>query len=140
MSEEQDWNTKVIAEFRNNAGQVGGYFTGKTLLLLHTIGAKSGKAFVNPVAYVITNQNDFAVIASNSGLENHPSWYHNLLAHPQVKIEVGSERLSVLATVAEEPEYSYLYDKMVEIMPVFGKYREQATRKIPVVVLQKVEL
>jgi deazaflavin-dependent oxidoreductase (nitroreductase family) len=140
MSDDQEWNKKVIAEFRSNAGKVGGHFTGKTLLLLHTTGAKSGKEFVNPVAYVRTEQNDFAIIASNSGLENHPSWYHNLLAHPQVEIEVGSERLSVIAKAAEEPEYSYLYDKMVEMMPVFGKYQEQATRKIPVVVLQKVEL
>lgn len=139
MSDDQEWNKKVIAEFRSNAGKVGGHFTGKTLLLLHTTGAKSGKEFVNPVAYVRTEQNDFAIIASNSGLETHPSWYHNLVAHPQVEIEVGSERFSVIAKMAEEPEYSSVFKKMIEMMPIFRKYKEETSRKIPVFVLHKAD-
>ena len=137
MSEEQEWNQKLIAEFRANNGKVGGHFKGKTLLLLHTIGAKSGEERVNPTAYVRAGE-CFAIIASNSGAANHPAWYHNLLANPLATIEVGTDLFQAQARIAEEPERTRLYDKMAEMMPAFDLYRREATREIPVVVLERV--
>jgi len=134
---ESEGNKKIIREFRANEGRVGGYFTGKTLLLLHTTGAKSGLERINPVACV-RDGDGYAVIASNSGLPSHPAWYHNLIANPNVIVEFGTETFRAHAAIADEPERTRLYDKMVAMMPVFEKYRGEATRAIPVVVLTKI--
>jgi deazaflavin-dependent oxidoreductase (nitroreductase family) len=134
MSDQVDWNKAVIDEFRANSGQVGGYFAGKTLLLLHTVGAKSGQERVNPVAYV--NDGDrYVVIASKGGAPTNPDWYYNLLAHPLVTVEVGTRQFQARAEVTSEPERSRLYDKMVEMMPGFAEYRQKTTRVIPVITL-----
>src|SRR5690606_21950520 len=98
-----DWNQKIIEEFRANGGKVGGNFEGRTLLLLHSIGAKSGQERVNPTAYVRDGEN-FVIIASKGGAPTNPDWYYNLVANPLVNIEVGTETLQVRARVAEEPE------------------------------------
>ncbi len=134
MSEANDRNKGIIDEFRANQGRVGGHFEGKTLLLLHTKGAKSGQERINPVAYVKDGER-FVVIASKGGAPTHPDWYHNLVANPHVTIEVGTETFHVYAAVAEEPERTRLYNKMVEMMPGFDDYRKKTTRKIPVFVL-----
>lgn len=134
MSDDIEHNKTIIEEFRANSGKVGGYFTGRTLLLLHTLGAKSQQERINPAAYVRDNER-FVIIASNSGEETNPGWFHNLRANPLVTIEVGTETLQARATIAEEPERTRLYDKMVEMMPGFADYRRNATRVIPVVVL-----
>jgi deazaflavin-dependent oxidoreductase (nitroreductase family) len=138
MSEEDEWNQKLIAEFRLHGGKVGGYFEGKTLLLLHTIGAKSGRERVNPTAYIRDGER-FVIIASNSGAENHPAWYHNLIANPAATIEVGADQFHVTASIAQEPERTRLYNKMVAMMPIFEKYRREATRDIPVLLLTPVK-
>ena len=129
-----DQNKKIIDEFRANGGKVGGWFEGKTLLLLHSKGAKSGQERVNPAAYV-RDSDRFVVIASKGGAPTHPNWYYNLLANPLVTIEVGTEQFQARAAVAEEPERTRLYDKMVEMMPGFDEYRRKTTRVIPVIVL-----
>ena len=129
-----DWNQKIIDEFRANGGKVGGPFEGKSLLLLHTIGAKSGQERVNPVA-CIRDGGNLVVIASKGGAPNHPDWYYNLLAHPEVSVEVGTEPLKVRAQVAPEPERTRLYEKMVDMMPGFDDYRRKTSRVIPVIVL-----
>ncbi len=133
-----NWNDGVIEEFRANSGKVGGYFTGKTLLLLHTIGAKSGQEHINPVAYV-TDGERLAIVASKGGAPTNPHWYHNLLAHPLVTVEVGTEQFQARAEVAPEPERSRLYDKMVAMMPVFAEYLQKTTRVIPVITLTRVK-
>ncbi len=138
MSSGNNWNDGVIAEFRANAGKVGGYFTGKTLLLLHTTGAKSGLERVNPVAYV-TDGDRLVIIASKGGAPTNPSWYHNLLAHPQVKVEVGTEQFQARAAVVSEPERTRLYSKMVAMMPVFAEYLQKTSRIIPVITLTQVK-
>jgi deazaflavin-dependent oxidoreductase (nitroreductase family) len=133
-----DWNTSVIEEFRANGGKVGGPFEGGTLLLLTTKGAKSGKERVSPLAYA-PDGDRFIIIASKAGAPTNPDWYHNLLAHPSATIEVGTEKFEVKPTVVlEEPERSQLYAKMVEKMPGFADYERKTTRKIPVVLLEKV--
>jgi len=138
MSEFNDWNRKVIGEFRANGGKVGGMFEGKTLLLLHTIGAKSRQERINPVAYVRDGKR-FVVIASKGGAPTNPDWYYNIVASPDLTVEVGTETLRVHATVAEEPERTRLYNKMVEMMPGFEDYRRKTTRKIPVIMLMPMK-
>jgi deazaflavin-dependent oxidoreductase (nitroreductase family) len=138
MNNPNDWNQSIIAEFRANAGKVGGRFAGRTLLLLHTLGAKSGQERVNPVVY-FEDGDRLVIIASKGGAPTHPAWYHNLLAHPQVTVEVGTEQFLVLAAVAPEPERTRLYGRMVEIMPGFAEYQQKTTRVIPVITLTRVK-
>ena len=137
-NERINWNQKIIDEFRANDGKVGGRFEGRTLLLLHTTGAKSGKERVNPVAYVREGER-YVVIASKGGAPTNPGWYYNILAHPRLTVEVGTKIFQVDAKVAEEPERTRLYNKMVEIMPGFDDYRRKTERVIPVIVLTPVE-
>ena len=136
MSNQNGWNTAIIKEFRANAGKVGGPFLGKTLLILHTIGAKSGLEHINPVAY-ITDGDRFVIIASKGGAPTNPDWYYNLVAHPQVTVEVGTEQFTARASLATEPERTRLYDKMVEMMPGFADYQKKTTRIIPVIILSR---
>ncbi len=138
MSIINERNRNIVDEFRMNSGKVGGHFEGKTLLLLHTKGAKSGQERINPVAYVRDGAR-FVVIASKGGAPTNPDWYYNLLANPLVTVEVGRERFQVHATVAEEPERTRLYNKMVDMMPGFDDYRRKTTRQIPVFVLTPVK-
>jgi deazaflavin-dependent oxidoreductase (nitroreductase family) len=137
MNNPNDWNQANIAEFRANSGKVGGRFAGRTLLLLHTVGAKSGQERVNPVAYVADGDR-LVIIASKGGAPTHPDWYYNILAHPLVTVEVGTEQFQVQAAVASEPERTRLYNKMVEMMPGFAEYQQKTTRVIPVITLTRV--
>jgi deazaflavin-dependent oxidoreductase (nitroreductase family) len=138
MAEVNDWNKKIIEEFRANGGKVGGNFAGRTLLLLHTRGAKSGEERINPVAYT-TDDDKLVVIASKGGAPSHPDWYHNIVAHPHLTVEVGTETFEVDAAVTEDPERSRLYEKMVEVMPGFADYKVKTTREIPVIVLTRTK-
>ncbi len=131
-----DWNKKVIEEFRANEGKVGGYFENMTLLLLHTTGAKSGLPRLNPAAY--TKDGDrLVIIASKGGADTHPDWYYNVVANPNVTVEVGSEKYDAVATVDEEPERTRLYDQMAAQYPGFEEYRQKTSRIIPVITLQR---
>jgi len=130
-----DWNKKIIDEFRANGGKVGGNFAGRTLLLLHTKGAKTGEERVNPVAYVRDGDN-LVVIASKGGSPTNPDWYYNLVANAQVTGEVGTEQFDARASVTTEPERRRLYDKMIEMMPGFADYEEKTTRVFAVVSLK----
>ena len=137
-NERTNWNQKIIDEFRANDGKVGGRFEGKTLLLLHTTGAKSGQEHVNPVAYVRDDEK-YVVIASKGGAPTNPDWYYNIVAHPRLTVEVGTETFDVETQITEEPERTRLYNKMVEMMPGFDDYRRNTTRKIPVIELTPVK-
>ena len=133
-----DFNQAIIDEFRANAGKVGGYFAGANMLLLHTIGAKSGQTRTNPLVY-ISDGARLVVIASKGGAENNPDWYYNLLANPIVIVEIGIEQFQARATaVTEEPERSRLYVKMVEHRPGFAEYEQKTRRTIPAVILERV--
>src|SRR5450755_644143 len=92
MTEATDWNSRIIAEFRANGGRVGGQFEGAPLLLLHTVGAKSGQERVNPVMYRAAGDS-FAVFASKAGAPTNPDWYHNLIANPRVSAEIGTQTI-----------------------------------------------
>ncbi len=131
-----DWNKKVIEEFRANKGKVGGYFENMTLLLLHTRGAKSGLPRLSPTAY--TEDGDrLVIIASKGGADTHPDWYYNVVANPNVTIEVGTETYDAVATVEQEPERTRLYDQMAAQYPGFEAYRQKTSRTIPVITLKR---
>jgi deazaflavin-dependent oxidoreductase (nitroreductase family) len=131
-----DWNEKVIEEFRANDGEVGGQFQKMSLLLLHTTGAKSGQPRINPVAYM-ADKDRLIIIASKGGAPTNPDWYYNLVANPDVRVEVGTEEVQALATPAVEPERTALYEKMAAMYPGFAEYQRKTTRVIPVVILTR---
>jgi deazaflavin-dependent oxidoreductase (nitroreductase family) len=137
-SELNDFNQKIITEFRANQGKVGGQYANRPLLLLTTTGAKSGKTYTHPLAY--TKDGDrLVVIASFGGAPKNPSWYHNLVAHPEVTVEVGSERFQARATVATGEERQRLYDRQAEQIPAFAEYQKKTKRQIPVIVLTRID-
>jgi len=136
MSDANDWNKKVIEEFRANEGKVGGMFADMNLLLLHNSGAKSGLPRINPVVY-LADGDRYVVIASKAGAPTNPDWYYNIVANPEVSVEVGSEQFEVVATVADEPERSQLYEKMATLYPGFAEYAQKTTRIIPVFTLTR---
>ncbi len=136
MAEANDWNKQIIDEFRANGGKVGGQFEGAPLLLLHTTGAKSGQARVNPVMYQADGDNR-VVFASKAGAPTNPDWYHNLLANPRASIEVGDQTVNVVAKVAEGDDRERLWTRQKELYPGFAEYEATAGgRQIPVVVLE----
>ena len=133
-----DWNQQIIEEFRANEGRVGGNFEGRTLLLLHHTGAKSGTERINPLAYQRLSDNSVAIFASKGGAPTTPDWFHNLVANPDVTVELPTETFEARARVAEEPERERLYRAQAALMPNFAEYEKATTRKIPVVVLERV--
>jgi deazaflavin-dependent oxidoreductase (nitroreductase family) len=137
MSDLNNRNQAIIDEFRANSGKVGGYFAGRTLLVLHTIGAKSGKEHINPLVY-IKDGDRLVIIASKGGAPSNPDWYYNILAHPLASVEVGTEQFQAQAAIAPEPERTRLFNKMVEVMPGFAEYQQKTTRVIPVITLTRV--
>jgi deazaflavin-dependent oxidoreductase (nitroreductase family) len=135
MTEPTDFNGKIIAEFRANGGKVGGPFAGGTLLLLHHIGARTGAERVTPLAYQEVGES-FAIFASKAGAPDNPAWYHNLLAHPDTTVEVGTETMGVTARVAEPSEREVIWERQKQRLPGFAEYEVKAApRTIPVVVL-----
>jgi len=132
----QAMNKAVVEEFRANGGKVGGNFEGAPLLLLTTKGARSGTPRLNPLAYVRDGER-YVIIASFAGAPHNPPWFHNLVKHPDVEIEVGTERFRARAEVLGEPERTRLYAKMASVMPVFNEYAAKTSRTIPVVALTR---
>jgi len=136
MSSANNWNKKIIEEFRANDGKVGGPFENTPLLLLHTTGAKSGLPRVNPVAYITDNER-LVIVASKGGAPAHPDWYHNVVAHPKVSVEVGTKQFQAKATVTKEPERTRLYEEMSTVNPGFAEYKQKTDRIIPVITLTR---
>ncbi len=118
MLDQKEYNRKLIEEFRAARGVVGGPFAGRPLLLLTTIGAKSGQPRTTPMMYVPDN-NRLLVIASNLGAVAHPDWYRNLVAHPGVTAEVGDETFEATAVVMEGTERQQLWAQITEAYPFF---------------------
>jgi len=136
MTDRQDWNRSTIEEFRANGGKVGGMWEGKPLLLLTTTGAKSGQRRTNPTMY-LRDGDRLLVFASKGGAPTSPDWYHNLLAHPQVTVEVGPESYEATATVLSGEERDRLYARQAQLFPQFADYQAKTTRKIPVIALER---
>ena len=134
-----DGNQQVIEEFRANAGRVGGSFEGRTLLLLHHRGARTGTERVNPLAYQRLSADSVAVFASKGGAPSNPHWYHNLLANPDAAVEIGTESFPVSARVAEGEERDEIWERQKRDWPAFAEYEEKTKRirEIPVLVLDR---
>jgi len=133
-----DWNRRIIEEFRGNGGKVGGSFEGAALLLLHHEGARTGIERVNPLVYQPVGES-FAVFASKAGAPTNPDWYHNLIANPEATVEVGEDTVRVRARVAEGEERERIWTKQKQDRPNFAGYEKQTSRQIPVVILQRLD-
>jgi len=131
-----DFNRGVIEEFRANHGVVGGPFEGAPVVLLTTTGARSGQTRVNPLVGLVEDGTLY-VFASKAGAPTNPDWYHNLLAHPDVKVEFGDDRFDAVASPVTGPERDRLFAVQVERMPGFGDYEKATDRVIPVVELRR---
>jgi deazaflavin-dependent oxidoreductase (nitroreductase family) len=136
VSRPADWNRSIVEEFRANGGVVGGPFEGRTLLLLHHRGARTGTERVNPLAYRPVGDG-FAVFASKGGAPTNPDWYHNLLANAEARVEVGTETIDVVARVAEGEERDRIWEDVKREMPGFAEYERRTPRPIPVIVLER---
>jgi deazaflavin-dependent oxidoreductase (nitroreductase family) len=134
MSELNDWNNRIIEEFRANEGKAGGPYEEASLLLLTTTGQKSGKPRTTPLGYKLDGDR-MIVVASHMGAPKHPDWYHNLVSHPQVTIEVGKETFEAIATTIQGAER----ERILEQWPVVGEHQARTARQIPIVALQRVK-
>src|SRR3954468_5063781 len=134
-----DFNEPIIDEFRAKDGKVGGRFEGFPLLLLHHTGAKSGIERVNPLAYQRLSDDSVAVFASKGGAPTNPDWYHNVVANPDVTVELGTETFPARAGIAEGPKRDEIWERQKRDWPGFAEYEEKTKgiREIPVVVLEK---
>ncbi|MGV0634775.1 nitroreductase family deazaflavin-dependent oxidoreductase [Mycolicibacillus trivialis] len=132
------FNERNIAEFRSRGGKLGSPFEGAPVLLLTTTGAKSGRQRTSPMMY-LPDGDRIIVFASNEGKDTHPSWYHNLRAHPSAVVEVGTETYPVDATEITGAEHDRLYAIQAERYPGFAAYRERTDRVIPVIALTRAE-
>jgi deazaflavin-dependent oxidoreductase (nitroreductase family) len=130
------FNRQVIDEFRANEGRVGGPFQGAPMVLLHTTGARSGEERITPLVYRSVN-GDIAVFGSKAGAPDHPAWYLNLVAKPEVTVEVGTETYPVTARVAEGDERERIWEEQKRVMPNFAEYERKTTRVIPVIILER---
>ncbi|MFF4215680.1 nitroreductase/quinone reductase family protein [Streptomyces nondiastaticus] len=136
MSSAPSFNQPVIDEFRANGGKVGGPFEGGDLLLLTTTGARSGAEHTTPLGYV-RHDGQLLVVGSNMGAPRHPAWYHNLLAHPLVQVEIGTERYAAVAVPAEGARRDRLFAHVVRAVPGYGDYQANTSRVLPVVALER---
>lgn len=135
-----DWdqlNDKVVEQFRADEGRVGGPFEGVPLILVHHTGARSGKRRVNPMGYLPAGDR-IVVFASKGGADTNPDWYYNLLAHPEVTVETGTETFRATATVVTGGERDALCARAAEEFPFFADYQSKTRRVIPVVALQRL--
>src|SRR5437016_5088000 len=131
-----DWDRQIIEEFRANGGKVGGQFAGVPLLLLTTTGAKSGQQRISPLAY-LSEGGRIYIFAGNRGAPTNPNWYHNLVAHPDVTVELGTEKFEARATVIEGEEGERLGRIQVQKIPALAELAATITRQVPVVLLER---
>jgi len=132
-----DYNTVLIDDLRANGGHAtSGHFVGRQLLILTTIGAKTGEGREAPLAYS-RDGDHLVIVASKGGAPSHPAWYHNLVANPAVTVDVDGERYEATATVADGAERRRLYDQHAALHPAFAEYETRTARVIPVIVLQR---
>lgn len=135
----RDFNRSLIEDLRAHGGRSSdGPFKGRDLLILTTKGAKSGETRETPLVY--TRDGDrLVIVASKGGSPTHPAWYHNLRAHPNVTVELLGKRFEARATVVDGDEYERLYQQHAEPNPGFLEYRKKTSRKIPVIVLERLD-
>jgi deazaflavin-dependent oxidoreductase (nitroreductase family) len=135
-----NWSEATIQEFHSKAGKGVGPF-GDRLMLLTTVGARSGEERISPVMYHRDGEH-YVVVASKGGAPDNPAWYHNLKANPVATVEVGAETgtetFEVRAREAEGEERERMFAERVAIAPGFGDYKRQTSRRIPVMILERI--
>ncbi len=141
MAEVNDWNAKVIAEFRANGGKVGGNFEGAPVVLMHHVGRRSGNESVNPVMY-LADENDpstIYVFGSKAGAPTHPDWYHNMAHAGRATVEVGTETYEVVVREVTGTERDEVYAEQARRYPGFAEYETKTAgiRTIPVLALTR---
>jgi len=127
-------NQEIVAEFRANKGEVGGQFARIPLLLLTTTGARTGATLTLPLAFQ-RDGDRVVVFAANGGRPNRPGWYHNLVAHPEAVVEIGTESWPVVASVAEGAERQGLWERQLVVSPFLADFQAKVSWEVPVVVL-----
>jgi deazaflavin-dependent oxidoreductase (nitroreductase family) len=140
VSDFNEFNEGVIAEFRANEGRVGGGFAGATMVLVHHVGRKSGKEYVTPLVYLPGDDADsIYIFASKGGAPTNPAWYDNLVAAGQATVEVQASTYPVTVTELSGDERDRVYAEQVKRMPGFGEYEQktEGIRKIPVLKLAR---
>ncbi len=137
MHDPRNFNDNMVADLRAHAGvSTQGPMAGRRLMVLTTTGARTRELRATPLAY--TRDGDaYVIIASKGGAPTHPAWYHNLVAHPEVTVEVDGERFPARATVVHGAERRRLYDAQATLMPGFAEYEKRTERVIPVVRLER---
>jgi deazaflavin-dependent oxidoreductase (nitroreductase family) len=144
MTELNDWNATIIAEFRANEGRVGGAFEGAPLTLVHHRGRRSGREYVSPTMY-LADQGDaddgrtIYVFGSKAGAPTHPDWYYNLISAGRARVEVGTETYDVTVSELTGEERDRLFEEQARRYPRFAEYAEKAAgiRTIPVLALRR---
>src|SRR5260221_780142 len=136
MTDRSNYNQKVIDDFRASRDKGEIPLEGRPLVLLTTTGAKSGKLHTTPVRAFYDGDKTF-VIASKGGAPSHPDWYRNLVAHPEVTVEIGKETFKAKAVVAAGEERERLWAKAIATEPTFAEYQAKATRQIPIIILER---
>jgi deazaflavin-dependent oxidoreductase (nitroreductase family) len=131
----ENFNEKVIAEFRANEGRVGGPFEGAPMTLVTTTGAKTGRRTTSPMMYLPEGGSTY-VFASKGGAPTNPAWYHNMVANPEVTVEIGTETHQATAVPVTGAERDRIYAKQSELYTGFAEYQKKTTRVIPVVELR----
>ena len=137
MSAFNDFNNKIIAEFRANEGRVGGPFAGAPMVLVHHVGARTGTERVAPLVYFPEPDGSMLIIASKGGAPTNPDWYHNLKANPDAAIEVGDDTLDVRAEELPRAERDEKYAEQAALYPGFSDYERMTDRVIPVLALTR---
>jgi deazaflavin-dependent oxidoreductase (nitroreductase family) len=130
-----DFNTGIIEEFRSNEGKVGGRFEDSSLILLHHLGATSGSERVTPVGCFSRPDGRIVIVASNGGAPNNPDWYYNLKAHPQIEVELGSERFVAIVEELIGREREEAWADAVHNAPELAEYGRNTSRSIPVLLV-----
>ncbi len=139
MSSYGDFNKNLIKEIRANGGEVkDGPFKGRKVLVLTTKGAKSGEERETPLVYS-EEKGHHVIVASKGGAPTNPGWYHNLRRHPVVTVEAGGEKFKARAKVIGDEDYERLYKQHADKNPGFWDYRQKTDRKIPVIVLERID-
>jgi deazaflavin-dependent oxidoreductase (nitroreductase family) len=134
----EDFNRNLIKDLRANGGKAtSGPFQGANVLILTTKGAKSGETRESPLAFTRDGEN-LVIVASKGGAPTHPSWFHNVVKHPDVTVEAEGEKFKARAHVPQGEEYERLYTQHADVMPGFYEYRKKTTRQIPVIVLERI--
>ena len=136
MTDMEDRNTRIMREFRENSGKVGGPFENATIVLLHTTGARTGLERVTPLVAQPLEGGRHAIFASHGGAPAHPAWFHNLRANPRVTYEVGTRTVRATARVTAGEERERIWSKQKRDRPNFAEYEKKTTRQIPVIVLE----